>query len=274
MADKIVYRKANVSSAEATKSLFATLPRAELISFVQKKATAAEAAAAGANEGDLVYEATVRLAEFPPKEDGSGPESESAEDPSSPAPPKPEEGGGEDDAPDEEGPEEGGSPFGGDAEGESGEKPKALKGEALTNHLLTELLHAVQKLDPSGGGDPLAGGDLGGGPAGPPGLPDVGAPGAGEGLPAPGGAPLPPPVKEKSPVGGGAFAHYDPTQSQISVLRRDANELGNKAMIAEAAVDFPTHKVERIQRTGAAKINGFQVDLPGSNVAVVTLVRK
>lgn len=283
MATRTVYRKADISSAEATKSLFAGFPGAELVSFVTKTASAAEAKAAGATEGDLVYEATVKMAEFPPSDDSSG-SSDSGDD--APAPSKESEGGddksdsSDDSSSDSSSEDKGGDSkpdFGGDG-GE--EKEPKLKGDDGIIHLLTEILHALK--GDAGLGAP--GGDLGAGPdAGlGPDLPDVGAPAQGDTLPPPGGPagapggapPLPPPVKEKAPIGGAAFAHYNPEQAEFSVLRHDASELGNKAMIAEAAEIYPTHKVARIQRTGAATINNLNVDLPANNVAVVTLVRK
>jgi len=277
--EKTFYRSAGrLSFADATKSLQSQPGVEAILALATKAADADEAKSAGVNVGDLVYAATVRLAEFPPS-DGGG-EDKPKEESSEKAPPS-------DDAPSDtpdDSPDEGGdkpNPFGGDeGDPDEGAEPK-LKGDDGIIHVLTELLHAVKSL---GGGaeDPLAdpGADPGlGGPpapgADPNALPDIGAPEAGGGaLPPPGGAPpLPPPVPQKSPLGG-SFAHYDSEVAQITVLRRDASELGNKAMIAEAAEIYPTHMVAKIQRTGSAKVNGLLVGLPESNAAVVTLVKK
>lgn len=283
MATTTFYRKAsNVSSAEATASLFKRFPNAELVSFeTRTAANADEAQQAGAKEDDLLYVATIRTAEFPPAGDG-GEESEAPSE-DAPADDAPSDDAPSDDAPAEkpEGDDDkgGDKPFGGgDEGGEEGGKPKELKGEELTNHLLKQILDAV------------AGGGIGGPPgpdaAGPGGpgdldLPDIGAPEKGEAFPPPGGPgaagpgkpPLPSPVKEKSPIGVGAFAHVA-GKSEIHMVRADAGSVNNKTILDEAAEHAPTHNVARIQRSGSAVINGETINVAERGIAVVTLVRK
>ena len=251
------YKRASVSSKKALDSLFARYPKATLVSFETKKADRETARAASVKVGDLIYEATIRLAEFPPSEEGG--EEEAPE-------PKEEKDEGGDEAPDDDAPE-----FDDKAEGEEGlGAPKKMNPQEETNHLLKQILDAIK-----GGGAP--GGDLD--------LPDVGAPPKGGTLPPPhpagppkggpgmSGGPLPPPAPPKAPMGGPAFSHYDPQQNEIVTIRRQANEKGNKGLIEEAAETFPTHKVARIQRTGSAVLNGKQYNLRDNNIAVVTLVR-
>lgn len=285
MATTTFFRKANVSQAEATASLFKRFPNVDLVSFEKKAATAEEAASAGVKEGDLVFAATIRTAEFPPAGDGGDDSSSEKEDaPSEDSAPAPKSDGGDSDdssdsedsssSSDSEGDDKG-NPFGGDSEGE-GAKPKELKGEELTNHLLKQILDALHSLSGGGLGGPGGPGDLD--------LPDVGAPGQGDTLPPPAGphagpggpatkAPLPPPVKEKSPVGVGAFAHVA-GKAEIHMVRADAGEVNNRAIIAEAAEHAPTHMVAKIQRTGSAVVNGQTVNLAERGIALVTLVKK
>ena len=259
------YRKANVPSADAITALTSRYPKAQLVSFeTRKAASASEAASASVKIGEQIYVATVRVAEFPPVEDSG------EEKPEAPKPEGSDEGDSEKSESDDS---EGDNPFaGGDEDGEGGDKPVKQDKEDILIHLLTEIVHALK-----GGA---------GGPEGPPGaggpgdldLPDVGAPPAGgPGLPPPGGPggkpPLPPPIKEKSPVGVGAFASVA-SMSEAHLVRADANEIGNKALIKEVEEFAPGKRVARIQRTGSAKINGNVVNLPDANVAVVTLVRK
>ena len=74
-------------------------------------------------------------------------------------------------------------------------------------------------------------------------------------------------------MGVGAFASVA-DKAEAHILRVDASEIGNKALIAEVEAAAPGHKVARIQRTGSAVVNGETVNLPENNQAVITLVRK
>lgn len=283
-ATRTLYRKANVSAAEATTSIFKRFPNVELVSFTKKEANAQEAKAARAKEGDLVYEATIRVAEFPPEggddkaEGGDAPEPKEEKAPKEESDSDPDNDGDDDSSPEGDsdhdfaGKDEGGLP---------GAEPKKLSPEEQVVHLLQQILDAVK-----GGGEmghhgpkpPHGGPEMGAD------LPDIGAPGAGEELPPPGGphggpggpgagAPLPPPVKEKAPIGAGAFAHVA-DRKEVTMVRDDAGEASNKAIIAEAATHAPNHRVARIQRTGIAQIGDDLIDLAEANKALVTLVSR
>lgn len=272
MATQTFYRAANVSSAEATASLFKRFPKAQLVGFETKKANALEASSAGVKEGELVYAATVRVAEFPPADDSSEDGGEEAPEPKKDKAP-PADSGSESD-PDNDGDDDS-SPEGDSdhdfagGEGGEGAKPKKLSPDEQIIHLLTQILDALK-----GGGAPAG---PGAGPDAGLDLPDIGAPDAGGGLPAPGGpagkAPLPPPVKEKAPMGMGSFAHVA-AQAEVTLVRDDASEVNNSALIAEASQVVPTHRVAKIQRTGYAVIDGQEIYLPEARKAVVTLVKK
>lgn len=277
MATQTFYRAANVSSAEATNSLFLRFPKADLINFEKKVANAEEAKSAGVGEGELVYAATVRVAEFPPADDAGDEGSEPKSDKAPPAPNSesdPDADGDDDSSPEGDSDHDFAGKGEGEGEGGEGAKPKKLSPDEQIVHLLTQILDALKGGGAPGAGDPM------GGPGDGLDLPDVGAPDQGEGLPSapgmggpPGKAPLPPPVKEKGPVGVGAFAHVAGS-AEITMVRADAGEVNNSAIISEASTYAPTHRVAKIQRTGYATLNGEEVYLPEARLAVVTLVAK
>jgi len=287
MTTTTFYRKANVSRADAAKSLLTRYPNADLVSLKAKKADAEEALAAGVKVGDQVFAATIRVSEFPPSDDS---DSSDTEEPSDDAPPSDsppaDDSSSDDDSSDSPAPD-----FGdGDSDADDlGGEEKPLKGDDGIIQLLQQLLDVVKGgggLGPDAGPDDLGpdpmGGDpgMGGDPLGDPGaVPDIGAPPQGGGLPAPGGPaggpPLPPPVKPKSGIGVGAFAHYNSKQAEITVVRQNTTgSVGNKEIIAEARQFYPTHTVAKIRRTGSAVVNGQDTNLPESKIAVVTLIAK
>lgn len=271
MNTQTFYRKANVDSTKAKKDLRAKFPKGTLVSFETKAASADEAKAARVDEGDLIYEATVRLAEFPPADDG-GEEKKEAPEPKEESEPKDDGGDSEsDDGGSDDGPPE----FGSEAGGDDGlGEPKKMSPEEETVHLLHQILDVLKGgggLGPGGPGDlgPDAGLDL----------PDVGAPPKGGGLPPPGApptkAPLPPPVKPKAPMGGPAFSHYNPDVSSFTSIVRTASSMDNKQIIEEAAQVYPTHKVAKIQRSDIVTVaDGRKFDCKKNDIAAVTLVRK
>ena len=279
-ATRTLYRKANVSAAEATTSIFKRFPNVELVSFTKKEANAQEAMAARAKEGDLVYEATIRVAEFPPEGgDDKGDEGGDAPEPKKEEAPK-EESDSDSDDNDSGDSAPSGDDFGDKPEGgEHGMEPKKLSPEEQVVHLLQQILDALKgggmgHPKPPHGGPDMGGPEMGGD------LPDIGAPGKDEmggglGGPAgpPGGKPLPPPVKEKAPIGAGAFAHVT-GRSEVTMVREDAGEIGNKGIIAEAATYAPQHRVAKIQRTGIAQVGDDLIDLAEANKALVTLVSR
>ncbi len=246
------YRQANVAKPVAIDALFSRYPNADLASFETIRASAELAKTNGFEKGELVYAATIKVGEFPPKEEEGGGDTEapSAPDDSAPddAPEEKDDGGESPDAPD----------FGGGSDGGEGGEPKKMSTDEKMLHVLEQILHAVQggggpdDLGP-GGPDDLAGGDL----------PDIGAPPAGGPAGPPHKAPLPPPVAPKAPMGGPAF----------SSIRVKASEVGNKAIIAEAKEAYPNYKVAKIQRSGSAEIKGKRYNLPENDVALVTLVK-
>lgn len=281
------YRKADVPKAEALDALMKRFPSADILRFVEKKASSSEAKAAGTRPGSKVYEARIRIAEFPPSDDDSSESEDSgSEDSESPEPKseskpksKSDEGGesessdsGDSAAPSFDSPGEGGDELGGE--------PKEMSHDEKVEHLLEQILDAVK-----GGG--LGGGPeedlLGGGPddAGL-GLPDIGAPEQGEPLPppaggpgGPGGAPLPPPAKPKGVGAPAAFAKVNPKADKVILVREGVNDsVTTSSLKAEAEELFETHRVAKIRRRGTEVINGSKVDLPKAGLAVVTLVKK
>lgn len=283
MTNTTFYRKANVSRADAAKSLLAKFPDADF-ELRKKKANAEEARLAGVKVGDLVFEASIRTSEFPPSDDDGSeessddapaPKADDSSDDSAPKSDSDSDDSDSSDAPD----------FGGSEDDDAGlPEEKPLKGDDGIITLLQEIKDLLGSgAGPAGPGDDLgADPGMGADPLGDPGaVPDIGAPDQGEGLPAPlpggpaGPAPLPPPVKPKSPVGVGAFAHYDAREAQITVVRQNTTgQVGNKEIISEAAEFFPTHAVAQIKRTGSAVVNGHETNLPESKIAVVTLIAK
>ncbi len=235
---KTLYRKATVSSADAFSQLSKRREVAEVISFETKTASAAEARLANANVGDDVFVATVRLAEFPPKDEGSD-ESEAPE-PKEEAPEAPDESDSEDSPEDpiDDGAGEDGAP-------DFGDKAKKPPVEEQILHTLQAILHALEGgAGPDDGlGDPGLGGDL----------PDVGAPPAGGGLPpSKDSAPLPPPVPQKSPMGGGAFASKIAGREDFIATRKDSSHVGTRTLIAEAHANFPGFRVSKVDRRSKA----------------------
>lgn len=247
MEPKKVYRKADVSRATATQDLLEQYPDADF-SLTKKKATAHEAKLTAANEGDEIYVATVKVAEFPPPE--GGPEGAPEDKPKDDAPDDTEDEPSEDDPTDPMAENGGGEdPLG---------KPKPLKGEELTNHLLQQILDAVK-----GGGDLGAGPDDGAGLD----LPDIGAPDKSQGLPGP-KAPLPPPVPPKGApgMGGGAFskalagidnfkfARSDVKKDGISIETIKREAMQNAPGFTVTKIDLRTKTAEDIALVHMARV--------------------
>lgn len=212
------YRKATVPRDVAIRQFFAKNPNADLVGFELR--------------GEQ-YVATVRVAEFPPKSDEDT--GEETEVPSEDAPESEPEDSGEESAPAEGPPSDDGGP--------EGVEPKKLSPEEETVHLLQQILDALQ-----GGGGLGPAPDLGAGGPEDLVLPDVGAPPAGGGLPAPGKAPLPPPVKPKSPMGVGAFAHIVAAHKSFTFERREASTVNNATLVNEAVKLAPGFRVSKIDR--------------------------
>lgn len=261
------YRTANVSLAEAAAQLAKKFSDNQIENLEKRAITAEEAAESGRTAGELVYVATIRVAEFPPaegeeKKDESSDSSDSGESKSDSDSSDSDESSDSDNSK---------PPFGGGED--KGAEPKKPDFQ-------TELLHLLKMIADALGGGGLGGPGLDSGP-GDLDLPDVGAPDKGESLPpvdgpgAPGGAPtkgpLPPPVKEKSPIGVGAFASIASESQAYLVREADA---GNKQIIAEVEEYLPTHRVAKIQRTGSAKINGKNTVLADAGIALVTITKK
>lgn len=272
------YRAADITAKDALAQITARYPKAELESFETIAANVSQARVARVKPGAKVYQ--VKLAgdfeesseeSAPPKEESSEPKSEpkdeapsedSGEEKSESKPPKPE---GEGDSPDLDG-EEGADDL------MPGDEEVKLKPEEEMVHLLKAILHA---LAPAPGGDMLdAGPDMGAGgppppPHGAPAPPPHGAPPMGAGAPPgpPHGAPPmapKPPMPPKPAMPGAAFA----------AVRQDSNQIGTRALIAEATQAFPKHRVAKIQRKGTAGLNGRTVDLEKANLSVITFVER
>ncbi len=270
MSQTTFYRRASGTAKEATDALFARYPKAHLLSFETKRADATTAKLAKVKKGELIYEATIHLGEFPPEGGEEG--GDEAPEPKEEKKPKPEGGGEESDDSDDGGgdaPDFGGDEDGGDVDPFGAPK---MKPEEQIAHALDKIVHLLTT---------LVGGDAGGPPGGGLDVPDIGAPPkGGPGLPPPPhggpGAGPPPPAAPKAPMGGPAFAHYNPNLAEVVAIR--PSDVGNKAIIAEAREVFPTHKVARIQRTGSAILNDGkqkkQVNLAENNIVVVTLTKE
>lgn len=277
MTTQTFYRKANVAKVDAIVKLLERFPTADILKFVEKKANLDEARLAKVRPGSAIFEAKIRVAEFPPgdessdEEESESPEEEAAESPAKEKsePSEDKEEGGEDAAPDFHPPA---------GKGDEGGEPKKLSPEEETNDLLRQILDAIK-----GGGD--LGGPKGPGMGAPDALdlPDIGAPDQGAPLPPPkggpgaagAGAPLPPPAKPKGVGAPAAFSKFDPRAANVVLVCEDVTgETKTSAIKAEAESLWPTHKVAKIRRRGSEVINGSEVDLPANNLAVVTLVKK
>lgn len=241
-----LYRPATTTRLAAITALFNARPDADLVSF--RRVTLKNGKFVDDPKGKE-FEATLRLAGFPPG--GDAPDDDDS-------PPSDDGGGEESSPPDEkEDKDEGGDD--GDPAGdgppdlsEDGEaKPKKLKPEEEMVSLLRQILHAVS----GGGGLGAPGGDLGGVGAPPPphgGLPPhPGPPGLGgpPGGPGAGGPPLPPPVPHKPGVGGGAFAHVASVNT-FKFERVEASRMDDQQLVGEAYQLIPTHRVGKIERNG------------------------
>ena len=197
------------------------------------------------------YVATVKVAEFPPAKDDGGDEGggnpfggsdEGGDD-------KPKDDEPSEDKTDDEGsdkPKE---------DGEGDDKPKEPKMSEVMDLMtaIAEKLGVPLPGDEGLGEDPLA-------PEGEPmGLPDVGAPPAGDIVP-PADHPLPPPVPEKPHgMGGGgmgpSFSHIVIDGQEKLAGRRsavvrvvEAHVMNDGEIVNEARVAFPDWKVKKIDR--------------------------
>ncbi|MDE2103908.1 MAG: hypothetical protein KGL39_42120 [Patescibacteria group bacterium] len=267
------YRQANVTAGKAIQELQAAYPNAEIQEFEPRVLQGAEARAQRVAPGTKMFVATLKFAED--EEGGSEPpepKAESSEPKESPEPAF--EGGDEGDEPEADKPPKPKS------EGESKDKigeegaddgpEHKMKPEEEMVHLLKQILDAVRG-DELGGPDDLGLGPKPG-PAGPPPSAHAGPPGPPPGPGGHGGPPLPPPVEKEAP--GMAFAHYNPTAASFAVIRREANELGHRGLIAEAENVYPTHRVARLVTQGIAEIDGYKVDLASNNIAVLRLDKR
>lgn len=270
MSTQTFLRSASVPATEAIDSLLKRSPKgAKLARFETKRATAKDVKRnPGITEGELVYAATIRVGEFPPSDDESSDsesDSSSSDDSSSDSDSSDSESS---DSGDSESSDSGAPDFSSDVTGEGEGGPEKLSPEEETNHLLKQILHAIE------GGGGLGGppGDDLGGPGGPGGLdlPDVGAPPAGGGLPAPGGhgpGPVPPPVKPKAPLGGPAFSKFNPDAGQVILTRRGVDDTVDTGdLVKEAEAFWPTHRVAKVKRADAS--------LREAKIALVTLVKR
>jgi hypothetical protein len=269
MTIRTLYREANVPKADAITALLQRYPSADILKFVEKRASKDEAKAIRVRPGSKIYEAKIRVSEFPNRdneeedtdysdESDMGMEEE-GEEPSKPKP-KPKV-----------------KPQPAFSDGEEGEDDEshAMSHEEKVEHLLEQILDAIKGLETDKKeeddlGEPLEDSDLS--------LPDIGAPEQGEALPPPaqGRTPLPPPVKPKSPGAPAAFSKFDPRLPKVTLVREGVDQnVKTRELIKEAEELFgATHKVARIRRNGTENINGSEVDLPANKLAVVTLVRK
>ena len=257
------YRKASVSRGAAIQALFSKMPDADLVSFEQKVASAEEAKAARAAEGDQIFVATIRTAEFPPSKN-EAPEEEA---PKGDAPPSDPDDDGDDDSSPEGDTDKGVPSFDSESDGppapgeDKGEpKAKKMKPEEEMVHLLHQILDALK----GGGAGP---GDLGPGGPGDLDVPDIGAPEAGgPPMPPPKKAPLPPPVPPKAGPGAGgmgAFSKVIEDRADFTFRREAASELNNASLLSEAMEMAPGFRVAKIDRRSEKD----------QDAALVTMVR-
>lgn len=231
--DKL-YRPANVSEASARASL------------KQAGHDVIDLKIVGDERSGRQFEATVRVAEFPPAKDDEGGNPFGGSDEGGDDKPKDDEPS-EDKTDDEGGSDEPKD----DGEGDKPKEPKMSEVMDLMTAIAEKLGVPVPGADDALGEDPLA-------PEGadPLGLPDVGAPIAGEAAPM--DHPLPPPVPEKpgGPAGGGmSFSHIVVDGTERLAGRRtavvklaDAHMLNDGEIVNEARVAFAGWTVKRIDR--------------------------
>lgn len=240
MRTKTMTRKANVTPKVAMDDLAEAFPGSEVISFTTS-----------GKGGEKFYTAKLKLAEFPPSdEDKDGEE---------PKEPKDEPKGKGDDTDD---------PTGEDVldlTEPEGDDPLADEGGEPSIGEVMDLVKAIAEKV----GVPVPGADTHEEPMldDPAGLPEPGL----DGPPAPGGAPLPPPVPEKPHgPGPGVFASSHPelqkvaTRRHFVVERTDAGEIGNVEMVREAHEQFPGFRVAKLDRIAKAD----------ANVAVIAMVAR
>ena len=212
-----VERTASVSEAQARKELRAAFPKYKISKFERR---------------DDMYFATLRMAEFPPplkdEGDGSKPLDLTGDQPTDMDSLEPD--GDYDDSGDDLDLDEDG-------------------GKDKEDKIMDMLDKIMDHLGIKGDGD--EDGEMG--EAEGLDLPDVGAPPAGEPMPPEGGSELPAPVQPPSkPDMGGAFSHVLQrkvgSRRSFTARRKDAGNISNNQIIAEAVAGFPGYRVARLNR--------------------------